>query len=455
MTALVNANANLANDLSFDGGIDVHVSGTGFLSAGSAVNPVSALFALTADVTVEVGNAALGEILALGSQSARDDAFDNLVGKLQAAGVDNLEFSVGQIEALAAAGVDFDAGAALGVVVQGTSFLSSNPAISALFNSTDQSTVTVRLNDAQVDGFLANDSPFGSTLAGLDEAGVDAVEIDVGQALQLSDANFDFSEHPGLDVVVQGTHFLDNGLSNGSDLFPDGGSTAYGLWPGAVNTPPLPELPTPVVASGFTEDAQPFGMMRASLPAEDLEASVTGTTEASVDMAFEPVTGQVTVAVEAEVDVISAVDQMVDTMASAAYVDIVSTDELAQALLDVGLGSGVVADNPLADLMAMLAAAPSAANPLQAHALPQAGSAGLAEGLAAGVVADAGDLASLLDPAALDSPHHDVALPTAEDATALLATLAGQQGGSQVQVLGGMEPAATDPFDPFNQHGKT
>jgi hypothetical protein len=219
--------------------------------------------------------------------------------------------------------------------------------------------------------------------------------------------------------------------------------------------PELPELPTPVVASGFTEDAQPFGMMRASLPAEDLEASVTGTTEASVDMAFEPVTGQVTVAVEAEVDVISAVDQMVDTMASAAYVDIVSTDELAQALLDVGLGSGVVADNPLADLMAMLAAAPSAANPLQAHALPQAGSAGLAEGLAAGVVADAGDLASLLDPAALDSPHHDVALPTAEDATALLATLAGQQGGSQVQVLGGMEPAATDPFDPFNQHGKT
>jgi hypothetical protein len=48
-----------------------------------------------------------------------------------------------------------------------------------------------------------------------------------------------------------------------------------------------------------------------------------------------------------------------------------------------------------------------------------------------------------------------VALPTAEDATALVATLAGQQGGSQVQVLGGTEAAATDPFDPFNQHGKT
>jgi hypothetical protein len=65
------------------------------------------------------------------------------------------------------------------------------------------------------------------------------------------------------------------------------------------------------------------------------------------------------------------------------------------------------------------------------------------------------EFASLLDPAALDSPHHDVGLPTAEDASALLATLAAQQGGTQVQVLGGMETAAADPFDPFQQHGKT
>jgi hypothetical protein len=37
----------------------------------------------------------------------------------------------------------------------------------------------------------------------------------------------------------------------------------------------------------------------------------------------------------------------------------------------------------------------------------------------------------------------------------LLATLAGQQGGVQVQVLGGMDTAATDPFDPFDQQHKT
>jgi hypothetical protein len=44
-----------------------------------------------------------------------------------------------------------------------------------------------------------------------------------------------------------------------------------------------------------------------------------------------------------------------------------------------------------------------------------------------------------------------VGLPTAEDASALFNTLAAQQGGTQVQVLGGMETAAADPFDPFQQ----
>ena len=154
-------------------------------------------------------------------------------------------------------------------------------------------------------------------------------------------------------------------------------------------------------------------------------------------------------------DVLASVDLLVDTMASAAYVDILSTGDLAQALQDVGLASGVMADNPLSDLMMVLAAAPMAPNPLEGAGERVAASGGLLDGLSGGLVSDAGDLASLLDPAALDSPHHDVGLPTAEDASALLATLAAQQGGTQVQVLGGMETAAADPFDPFQQHGKT
>jgi hypothetical protein len=445
--------ANMANDpqvtdLSFSGGIDVHVTGTAFLNplnnpGGPAA--VNALFA-GADVTVEVGNSALGEILALGSRTAKDDAFDALVADLQAAGVDNLEFSVGQIEALADAGVDFDASTPLGVIVQGTSFLSSNASVAALFNSGNQTTVTVQLNDAQVDGFLANDSSFDSTLAELEAAGVDAVEIDVGQALQLADAGLTFNTGAGLDVVVQGTAFLGNESDSVSSLFADA-DTVLQRFPGGHNTPPLPPLlgaEAPGMAMAFS--AQEFSTAAGDLelPGTEMPAEFAAVSQVSDEFAS-----------PAPDDVLASVDLLVDTMASAAYVDILSTGDLAQALQDVGLASGVMADNPLSDLMMVLAAAPMAPNPLEGAGERVAASGGLLDGLSGGLVSDAGDLASLLDPAALDSPHHDVGLPTAEDASALLATLAAQQGGTQVQVLGGMETAAADPFDPFQQHGKT
>jgi hypothetical protein len=449
VSALVAANGTSSSGLSFGGGIDVHVTGTGFLSAGSLANPVSALFSPGADVTVEVGNAALGEILALGNASARDGAFDNLVADLQAAGVDNLEFSADQIEALAAAGVDFNAGAPLGVIVQGTSFLSSGTNIATLFNSSDQSTVTVQLSDLEINGFLSNASSFDETMERLDEAGVDAVEIDVGQALQLADVGLTFNTASSFDVVVQGTAFLRNESDNVSGLFADAG-VVLNRRPGEPNAPPLPPLPS-LPGTEAPGMAMAFSAQEFSTAAGDLE--LAGTAVPAEFAAVSQVSDEF--ASPAPDDVLASVDLLVDTMASAAYVDILSTGDLAQALQDVGLASGVMADNPLSDLMMVLAAAPMAPNPLEGAVERSAASGGLLEGLSGGLVSDAGDLASLLDPAALDSPHHDVALPTAEDATALVATLAGQQGGSQVQVLGGTEAAATDPFDPFNQHGKT
>ena len=197
--------------------------------------------------------------------------------------------------------------------------------------------------------------------------------------------------------------------------------------------------------------------MTAALAIEDLEALVDSSMVASVDLSFEPGAEQAAAIVEADVDVVAAVDMMVDTMASAAYVDIVSTDDLMQALQDVGMGSpDVMADNPLADLMEVLAAAPAASNPLEVGVEPGAMGFALAEGLSSGIVADAGDFESFLDPAAAESPHHDVSMPTPAEAAALMATLDAQQlGGAGVQFLGGLEAVSADPFDPFEHQNKT
>ena len=440
VSALLAANVGLTPDLSFDAGVDVLVTGTAFLGGAGAPNQAAAavLFA-DADVTVEVGSSALDEILVLGSEGARDGAFDNLVADLQAAGVDNLEFSADQIEALAAAGVNFDAGSPLGVIVQGTSFLSSGTNIATLFNPLDESTVTVRLSDLEINGFLANAPSFDSTLDALDAAGVDAVQIDVGQAMQLSDAGLDFDVQPGLDVVVQGTHFLEKGLSSGSELFSGGGLVSK-LWPGGPNTPPLPPLPPLQAQADISSEFGPSAFAQVLM--EEPAGADVAALEDALSMPDPFLAGD---------DVLAQVELLSDTIASAAYVDILSTDDLLQALQDVGLGSGAMTDNPLSDLMMVLAAAPMASNPLDAGVDRMAAGGGLLEGLSGGIVSDAGDLASLLDPAAQDSPHHDVGLPTAEDASALFNTLAAQQGGIQVQVLGGMETAAADPFDPFQQ----
>jgi hypothetical protein len=263
----------------------------------------------------------------------------------------------------------------------------------------------------------------------------------------LADAGLTFSTANGLDVVVQGTAFLGNESDSVSSLF-DGSQTVLQRYPGGHNTPPLPPLPGTEASGATAMDSSAQGFSTAAgdleLPGTAMPAEFAAVSQVSDEFAS-----------PAPDDVLASVDLLVDTMASAAYVDILSTGDLAQALQDVGLASGVMADNPLSDLMMVLAAAPMAPNPLEGAGERVAASGGLLDGLSGGLVSDAGDLASLLDPAALDSPHHDVGLPTAEDASALLATLAAQQGGTQVQVLGGMETAAADPFDPFQQHGKT
>jgi hypothetical protein len=146
--------------------------------------------------------------------------------------------------------------------------------------------------------------------------------------------------------------------------------------------------------------------------------------------------------------VIAQIDLLADTIASAAYVDIVSASDLASALSDVGLGGGVVFDDSLAQLMSVLAA-PSSAQMLSG--VPTAAASGaLFEGVSGGLVLDAHDLAGLVDvPSVGDLPLDQVA-GSAVDPVALLAQMASQ--GTPVGLLGGSELVPADPFDPFNQN---
>jgi hypothetical protein len=145
--------------------------------------------------------------------------------------------------------------------------------------------------------------------------------------------------------------------------------------------------------------------------------------------------------------VIAAVDLFVDSVASTAYIDIASDTDLASALSDVGLVDGVVFDDSLARLMSVLAA-PSAVPTLSGG--PSVGAAGaLLEGVAGGLVLDAGDLAGLVDARHVGDLPTDGGVGSTGDPVALLAQMASQ--GTSVGLLGGYAPVSADPFDPFNQ----
>jgi hypothetical protein len=442
--AVWNSN-DTGTDLSFGGGIDVHVSGTAFLAGNVPTAAVEALFGgADADVTVEVGQGAIDQILALGTSAARDAAFDALVNKLDTAGVDNLEFSLSQAIALGQAGVTVNAGAPAVILdgldtVNGTSFLSSTaaPNLGALFTSNDSGvSVTARWSDANVDSLTVGADPqttLTGTMARLDAAGVDAIELDVGQALQLADDDLDINGTADLDVVVQGTNFLRHESDDVRALFA-GNNDVYQLRLSVPNPPPLPSLPVAGVSDADAVSAQISSVL------EDSSDVASGLIPSASLFAAQD---------ESPVDpVIAAVDLLVDTMASAAYVDIVSASDLASALSDVGLGSGAVFDDSLAQLMSVLAA-PSSAQMLPEGSTTSAAGA-LAEGVAGGLVLDSHDLASLVDvPSVGDLPLDQVA-GSAVDPAALLAQMASQ--GTPVGLLGGADLAPADPFDPFNQH---
>ena len=398
VSALVASNEARPDDLSFGGGIDIVVQGTNFLGTTPAAQlAAAALFDPSADVTVAFGSD-LNAILALGTPQLRDQAFDEVVSKLQAANVDTIEFTAAQIGQLAANGITINAldTNPLDVVVNGTSFLgSSSASLSAVFADTDVN-VTVRLQDEAVDSYLNDPTAFDTVTQALDAAGVDAVELDVNQTLQLADAGLNFTTGSALDVVVQGTQFMQLAGQDGvSELF--SGAPVSQLFLGGSNStpPPLPPFPSPPGA----------------------DASLT--------------------------QALSQVDAITDSLASAAYAQLGSADELFATLSEIGFGPDATVDSSLANLMSALAQGDAGLMGLQGalqSGVPGGSAGSLLEGLAGGLVHDS------LDPF---SPG-EVAMGANVDPVALLAQLA-QPTGGVVELLGGVQLAPIDPFDPFHQ----
>ena len=411
VSALVASNLTRPDDLSFDGGVDVVVQGTSFLSTYSS-SQVATLFDPSADVTVAFGTD-LAPILALDTQAERDQAFDTVVSRLQAANVDAIEFTDTQISQLAALGITINAGSSdpLEVVVNGTSFLStSSSSLSTLFGDADVN-VTVRLEDSDVNAVLAA-GDLNTTAAKLVAAGVDAVELDAGQTLQLADAGLHFNTGSNLDVTVQGTHFLELSNEPGvSALFsgPPAVGTVSKLFPGGYNTPPLPPFP-----SGPGAEAV-----------------------APLDQGLSPLSTLLSSAGTELAQVLSQVDSVTDSLASAGYAQLGSAHELLATLSEIGFGPDATVDTSLADLMSVLARDGLAGSgPEGGWTAGAAGTSSLLlEGLSGGLVADGMDPGSAgVDPAAL------------------LAQLTQPSGG--VALLGGADMVPADPFDPFHQHQK-
>jgi hypothetical protein len=418
VSALVASNVTRVDDLSFDGGVDVVVQGTSFLSTHTPAQ-IATLFDPSADVTVAFG-ADLDPILLLGTQAARDAAFDAVVSKLQASNVDTIEFTGAQISQLVSAGITINAPSSdpLEVVVNGTSFLSSSSSsLSTLFGDADVN-VTVRLQDQDVNAVLAA-GDLNTTATKLVAAGVDAVELDINHTLQLADAGLQFNTGNNLDVTVQGTHFLDVSSEPGvASLFsgPPAVGTVSQLFPGGHNTPPLPPFPSPPGAQAVTSLDQGLAPLAA------------GASSVSTELA----------------QVLSQVDSLTDALATAGYAQLGSNLELLATLSEIGFGPDATVDTSLSDLMSVLARDGSAGMGLAGVLTASAAgsSSSLLEGLSGGLVSDGWELV----------PAGDAMPAMSVDPAALLAQLT--QTGGGVTLLGGTEAVPADPFDPFNQHQK-
>ena len=438
----------VAGNYSFAADVDVLVTGTAFQGttlSSSAINP---LFA-NADVEVNGGGLLFDQASGADTlKSTVDGEFlETLTADLVASGVDRIALSDDQVSLLGAAnkgGADFSFDNSIEVHVSGTSFLNPAlaPGVSTLFPP--DADVTVDIGDA-LDQILtlpavSQGGAFDTLINKLDTTDVvDSLEFTYEQAVNLAASGVDFDVST-MDVVVQGTAFL-NSDSTGS------GSTLFTT----VNPPVtvtfskyIPPSPGPASAEGSSDpfaQAASFGIDSSSvdelLTGPDLVGQLSGAGAPNDEFS--------TAAVDPN---LAAVDLLVDTIASSAYVDIVSASDLASALSDVGLGGGVVFDDSLAQLMSVLAA------PSSSQMLPEgpttAAAGALFEGVSGGLVLDAHDLAGLVDvPSVGDLPLDQVA-GSAVDPVALLAQMASQ--GTPVGLLGGSEIVPADPFDPFNQN---
>lgn len=198
-------------DFSLTDGLDVSVTGTGFLQAGG-VSP-AALGALLspADVTVQLTSQGLGQVIADG-----DPAFDDLIQQLRQAGMDRLDLSPVQIGALADAGFTLEAGT--GITVTGTGFLHAGGAsaaeIGALLEAAD---VTVALTNRDMGQIIAGgDAAFDQLIESLQSAGMDHLALNSNQIGALGNAGFTLPA--GVDITVTGTGFLHAGSGAGGLL---------------------------------------------------------------------------------------------------------------------------------------------------------------------------------------------------------------------------------------------
>jgi hypothetical protein len=184
-------------DMDFAPGTDIVINGTSFLSApGVTISELQALLQ-DADVTVRLPGSDFREILAGG-----DGALDNLVSRLLAVGVDQVEFESGQIINLAAPGT-FSFAASAPIAVDGAGFLdapndSANGVTAAeLRTLLEDASVMVRLDNSDIAELRDNATrpdmlaDFEAVLdSGIQNGAqlIDTIQLEAGDLRQLSDA---------------------------------------------------------------------------------------------------------------------------------------------------------------------------------------------------------------------------------------------------------------------------
>jgi hypothetical protein len=189
--------------LTFNTGTEIVVNGANALGSAAGAAASEHLFG-AADLTVKLSDTDVAHLAA--SSDARLDA---LVDQLSAAGMDHLQLSAPQVDTLAHAdggALSFNDGTHLTVV--GTEFLGGGANVHAVASLLDQADVTVRLDGSDVADIVhGSDSQLDALVSQLRSAGMDRLELDAGQALQLA-GNSALSFSAGSEVMVDGAHAL-------------------------------------------------------------------------------------------------------------------------------------------------------------------------------------------------------------------------------------------------------